>query len=218
MNEQNNENNIASDIGSIDINAAEPAVPDAQDVKELSDETDKPGDVQDKKKQKKQRSPMNPIQLFLLNAIIIVTLIWLMFGFVFGLKITSSSDMNPNIKANDMLLYYQLDRSFHPQDVVVLKKNNTIYVGRIIACGGDTVEISDDNKLIINGDTMIETNIYSITPRYEGFVEYPLSLGKGEYFILVDSRNGGTDSRYYGKVSDSEIQGKVITVLRRSNL
>lgn len=169
-------------------------------------------------KAKKKRSPMSPIQRFLLNALIIVTAIWLLFGYVFGLMAAPNADMSPNIKADDMLLYYHLDRDFHAQDVVILEKNQTMYVGRIVACGGDTVEITDDHQLVINGNTMVETNVYSATPRYEGFVEYPVTLGEGEYFILSDSRNGGEDSRYYGTVAENEIQGKVITVLRRNHL
>lgn len=169
-------------------------------------------------KAKKQRSPMTPVQLFLLNAVIIVTAVWLLFGFVFGLTSAPNADMSPNIKANDLLLYYRLDRGCRAQDVVVLKKNGTTYVGRVVACGGDTVDITDDSQLIINGNAMVENNIYTATPRYEGFAEYPLTLGEGEYFVLADHRSGGEDSRYYGSVSEREILGKVITVLRRSNL
>lgn len=184
----------------------------------INKEAEKNKKASDSQKTKKKRSPMTPVQCFFLNAIIIVTAIWLLLGFVFGLTTASNGDMSPNIKADDMLLYYQLDRKFHPQDVVVLEKNDTMYVGRIVACGGDTVEITDTDCLVINGNSMVESNIYAVTPRYEGFVEYPLTLGKGEYFILADARNGGEDSRYYGKVSESEIRGKVITILRRNNL
>lgn len=161
---------------------------------------------------------MTPVQVFLLNAVIIVTAVWLLFGFVFGLTTAPNADMSPNIKSGDLLLTYRLDREFRPQDVVTLRKNGTTYVGRVVARGGDTVEITDENQLVINGNVMVEANVYTPTPRYEGFVEYPLTLGEGEYFVLADHRSGGEDSRYYGKVSEKEMLGKVITVLRRSNL
>ncbi|MBQ6207780.1 MAG: S26 family signal peptidase, partial [Oscillospiraceae bacterium] len=35
---------------------------------------------------------------------------------------------------------------------------------------------------------------------------------------LADSRNGGSDSRYFGPVRRDEILGTVITILRRNNL
>lgn len=169
-------------------------------------------------KPKKKRSPMGPIQSFFLNALLIVTAVWLLAGFVFGFATAPNSDMAPNIKFGDLLLYYQLSRDYAAQDVVVLRKNDTTYVGRIVAKGGDTVEITDSEQLVINGDTMIEPNVYGSTPRYEGFVTYPLTLGEDEYFVLVDARTGGEDSRYYGAVSGTELCGKVITLLRRNHL
>ena len=91
-------------------------------------------------------------------------------------------------------------------------------MGRIVAVPGDTVDITDTENLVINGNVMIESNIYVSTPRYEGFVEYPVKLASNEYFVLCDYRTGSEDSRYYGSVAENEIMGKVITVLRRNDL
>ena len=169
-------------------------------------------------KEKKKRSPMGPLQTFFLNALLIVTAVWLLCGFVLGFTTVPNGDMSPNLKAGDLLMYYQLNRTFAAQDVVVLKKNDTVYVGRVVAKGGDTVDITDSGSLVINGNTMIESNIYHPTVRYEGFVSYPVTLNEGEYFVLADIRNSGEDSRYYGTVSESEILGKVITAVRRNHL
>lgn len=166
----------------------------------------------------KKRSPMNPIQILLLNFLIVITVIWLLFGNIVGLINAPNSDMSPNIKAKDLLLYYRLDKNYKAQDVVVLEKNNTTYIGRVVAAGGDTVEISDSEKLIINGNMVSEPDIYANTPRFEGFVDYPLKLGENEYFVLADARNGAEDSRYYGKVSADEICGEVVAVIRRNSI
>ena len=193
----------------IDNSAAQEDVPeDIQEDKTVKSEEDE---------KKKKKSPMDPIQLFLLNCLIIVAVIWQMFGFVLGLMQAPNSDMSPNIKTKDLILYYRLSREFHAQDVVVVAKNKTNYIGRIVAVPGDTVDITDAEKLVINGNTMIESNVYTDTPRYEGFLEYPVKLGNDEYFILCDRRTGGEDSRYYGSVTKSEIKGKVITAVRRNN-
>ena len=88
----------------------------------------------------------------------------------------------------------------------------------MVAVAGDTVEITDDNRLIINGNAVLEPNIFYLTPRYEGFIEYPLTLLPGECFVLADSRSGGTDSRVFGPVFKNEINGTVITIVRRNNL
>ncbi|MBE6877483.1 MAG: signal peptidase I [Ruminococcus sp.] len=161
---------------------------------------------------------MNPIQIFFLNVLIIFTAVWLLSEFVFGFLSVPNDDMSPNLKAGDLLLSYRLQKKIRAQDIVIIRKNDTTYIGRVIAVPGDTVEISDSEKLIINGNIMIENNIYSATPRFDGFVSYPLTLSESEYFILADARNGSEDSRYYGAVHQKEIQGKIITVLRRNHL
>ena len=88
----------------------------------------------------------------------------------------------------------------------------------MVAAAGDTVEISEDDRLLVNGNAVIETGIFYSTPEYLGFVEYPLKLDKGEYFVLADYRNGGADSRFFGAVREEEILGTVITIMRRNNL
>lgn len=75
-----------------------------------------------------------------------------------------------------------------------------------------------ENRLIVNGNTMIESGIYYTTNAYVGYTEYPVKLGQNEYFVLADFRNGGVDSRFFGPVTADEIQGVAITVLRRNNL
>ena len=172
-----------------------------------------------KKPEKKARvSPMRYPQLFILHSIIVVIMIWLLFGVFFGLMTAPNNDMYPRIDNGDLLLYYRMEKAPKAQDVVVIRKNNTTYVGRVVAAAGDTVEITDDEKLKINGHTMIEKNIYQKTPRYEGFNQYPLTLAEGAFFVLADARSNAEDSRYYGPVSADEIQGTVITVVRRNNL
>ena len=94
----------------------------------------------------------------------------------------------------------------------------TRFVCRVVAGPGDTVEISESQAVIINGNTMIESGIFYPTPLYTGFVEYPLILGEDQYFVLADYRSGGVDSRFMGAVNKDEILGTVITILRKNNL
>ena len=96
--------------------------------------------------------------------------------------------------------------------------SETLFVCRVIACPGDMVDISDDYGLKVNGNIVMETDIYSQTRPYGEYVEYPVKLGENEYFVLVDSRNGGKDSRFFGTVSLDEIKGIVITLMRRNQI
>ena len=124
-----------------------------------------------------------------------------------------------------MVLFYRLDKDVQAQDVIVMEKTTpddpktkTLFISRVVAVAGDTVDITDTGHLVINGNTMNEPNIFYTTPAYEGFTTFPLTLGEGECFVLSDSRRTGADSRYFGAVKKDEIKGTVITIVRRNNL
>lgn len=148
--------------------------------------------------------------------IILLAILWALFTFAIGIKMVPNDDMNPRLNAGDIMLYYKVDKQVNAQDVIVLKKNKTEYVGRVVAKGGDTVEITKEGNLIVNGNMVVESNIYTATPPYEGFVEYPVELASDECFVLSDKRQGGEDSRYYGPVKTKEVRGTVIGLYRRA--
>lgn len=152
------------------------------------------------------------------NVVVLLVLVWAVFAFFLGVKMAPNDDMSPKISAGDIVLYYRVNRTPAIQDVVVVTKNDTEYLGRVVAQAGDVVEITKDAALIVNGNMVIEDQIFYTTPYYEGFLEYPVTLNSDEYFVLSDKREGGEDSRYYGPVKANEIQGVVIGQFRRSNI
>ena len=169
-------------------------------------------------KKNTENKKFNIIQILVLHIIVIVAVLWVMFGMILGVKYAPNDDMNPSIHSGDVLVYYRMARDYKAQDVVILKKNDTEYVGRIVAKTGDIVEVTDTEELIINGNVVHENNIYSSTPLYEGYQNYPIHLNNDEFFVLVDSRKTGEDSRYYGVVKKSDLKGKVIMVIRRNSI
>ena len=148
----------------------------------------------------------------------LVVLLWILFGMVFGLAVMRDDDMSPRISAGDLMLFYRLEDTLRAEDIIVFEKEGRQYTGRIVAVGGDTVEVTEDARLMINGSYVAESNIYYSTPRYESDVAYPVTLEEGQVFVLCDYREGARDSRYFGPVEKTEIRGKVITVIRRSEL
>ena len=155
---------------------------------------------------------------FFSKLIMMVLLLWILFGVLFGITPMQSNDMSPRISAGDLLLYYRLEDTLRTNDVVVFEKDGKEYTGRIVGKGGESVEITVDSRLSINGSIVMENDIFYSTPRYDDSIAYPVSLAEDEYFILCDYREGARDSRYFGAVKRSEIKGKVIAILRRSNL
>lgn len=162
---------------------------------------------------------MSEIKAFFIRFIILIIFLWLLFGVFFGIASVRGDDMFPRMSAGDVVLYYRLEKKFNSGDVLVLKKEGKMRVGRVVAHENDSVEITGEGELKINGNVVVENNVFYKTYPYDKKrVRYPLKLKKDEVFVLCDYREGGKDSRYFGAVRKSEIKGKVITILRRSNL
>ena len=103
--------------------------------------------------------------------------------------------------------------TYESGDIVVYTKDNVQYIGRIAAMPADEVEITEDGTLVINGYYQASTDT---TPyaRQEN-ADYPLNLAEDEYFILLDDRSSVLDSRTFGAVKLDDIDGKLLTLLRR---
>ncbi|MDO4459769.1 MAG: signal peptidase I [Clostridia bacterium] len=155
---------------------------------------------------------------FIKRLIMMGFVFYAMFGYFFGITPMKNNDMYPKISSGDVILYYRMDKKILSGDVVIFEKDGTRYVGRAVAIGGDEVEVTEESTLIINGSTMIESDIFYKTPRYGEEIEYPVKLKQDELFILCDFRDGAKDSRFFGPVSMDEVKGKAITILRRSGL
>ena len=102
------------------------------------------------------------IHLFLIRLAFLLVFLWVLFGLLFGITTMKNNDMSPRISAGDLLFYYRLEKP-KSGDVVVLQKAGEKYVGRVIAAGGDTVEITEDEKVKINGSKIAqEQNNYRL--------------------------------------------------------
>lgn len=174
------------------------------------------------KRQKKQpaRSLTEDILNLVLKLFVIGGMFWLLFTFVFGLKQMNELGMSPGIKAEDLIMYYRLDKHYATLDPVVLKVNGTVQVRRVMAKGGDTVDITAAG-LEVNGYLQkgIEHDfVQGKTLPYKTGPTYPLTLKPGEIFVLGDNREAAEDSRLYGPVKTKDTLGTLMWDLRRRNL
>ena len=152
------------------------------------------------------------------NLLFLLIFIFLVFNFFIGVMMAPNDDMRPRISAGDFLCYYRLNSDYVMKNAVVFEKNDTTYIGRIVATPGQTVEVTKEENLVVDGNTVIDDMIFYKTPQYQGFVTYPLTLGSDEYFILGDKREGAEDSRYFGPVKKDEIKGLLIGQFRKDGI
>ena len=176
------------------------------------------------KKIKRSERSVKRYQWFILRLVIFLIVLWVLFFKIIGITRMPGDEMYPRIDGGDMVMYYRLDKNVKAQDVVVLEKETPdisgkqLYILRVVAVAGDTVEITGEQALKVNGNTMVEPNIFYPTSPYSDYTKYPLTLEDGQCFVLADKRDGGSDSRYFGPVDKKELLGTVITIVRRNNL
>ena len=125
--------------------------------------------------------------------------------------------MFPAIQNGDLVIYYRLDKRYVSSDVLVAEYQGEKIPLRVIAVEGDKVDIQEEG-LFINGHLQQETRIYETTKRFTDGVNFPVTVKKGQVFVLGDSRENSTDSRMFGPVEIADTYGKVITIIRRRGI
>lgn len=152
----------------------------------------------------------------LLRCVLLALVLLVLFTQVFLIMQVSGNDMFPAIKDGDLVFAYRLQSDLSKNDVVVYTYNGTLRVGRILGRTGDVIMMDDTGSLTVNGTTQGGEIMY---PTYakENYT-YPYVVPEDAYFILGDYRTQTEDSRDFGPVMKSSIQGKVITILRRRGI
>lgn len=154
---------------------------------------------------------------FLVKLAVIALAGWILLGVVFGMAVMEGEDMYPRLRDGDLMVYYRLQREYHIGDVVTFTQDGRRYTGRIVAQGGDTVDLTEEGQLLVNGSVQDE-EIFYLTQQVEGGTPLPCQIPEGSVFLLCDFRTNATDSRSYGPVQLDSLDGKVITILRRRGI
>lgn len=158
-----------------------------------------------------EKKPKSEAREWIESAAIAIALALLIKFFIFEFVLVEGSSMNPTLENGDRLVvtkyqYYFSDPEY--SDIIILKYTNSIeFVKRIVAEGGDTIEIKD-MVIYVNGKPVEEDYTdESVYPDYKKTV-----VPEGSYFVLGDNRDNSRDSRFtdVGFISKEDIVGKVI--------
>ncbi|NMA34409.1 MAG: signal peptidase I [Clostridiaceae bacterium] len=87
------------------------------------------------------------------------------------------------------------------------RKTHVRMVKRIVGIPGDEVDIHD-GKVFVNGRELEEEYVKGVTFQREQ--PLPIKLKESEYFVLGDNREVSKDSRTFGTVKRSQIEGKAV--------
>jgi len=148
--------------------------------------------------------------------IIVVTIIIVFIGLPL---FVSGQSMEPNFRSGQLVFVEKLSfsgkKSINRFDIVAAKfpadPENTRLIKRVVGLPGETVEIKA-GLISVDGEPLQEPYEITIgTPPYSEIAR--TVLGQGEYFLVGDNRPGSSDSRLWGAVQRSDIQGKVWAIL-----
>jgi signal peptidase I len=126
--------------------------------------------------------------------------------------------MFPRISNGDLILFYRLEQNYTADDVVAYEVDGDKYIGRIVAQGGDVIDVDDEGNLMVNGHILDEDKIFYPTQSLTGAITYPYTVEEGSYFVLCEYRTVFSDSRLFGAIAKSDLDGKVISLIRRRDL
>ena len=122
-----------------------------------------------------------------------------------------SGSMIPTLVEGDRIFsiarYFPTGQTYKEGDIVTFlsPSDDTIYVKRVVANGGDTVEIYGDT-LYVNG----QESPYQGSGT--GNVNGTWHLAQDEYFCMGDNRSNSADSRYIGPIKANRMVSKVLCV------
>ena len=171
------------------------------------------GEETDVKKMKKEnRGKLSVFEIFeaTIGALVVITIIFTFFFRVF--KVDGPS-MKPTLQHNDKVIVSTVGYKPQKGDIVVISETADLdepIVKRIIAVGGDTVDINFTTGVVtVNGT---EENYTNELTAQQFDIAFPITVPEGTVFVLGDNRANSLDSRStrVGCVDERFIVGKVL--------
>jgi signal peptidase I len=151
---------------------------------------------------------------FIQSVVITVLLAFLLRVFVVQPFVVDGSSMEPNFHNNEYIIIDKLSYRFHnPKrgDVIVLHPPVAVaenYIKRIIGLPGETVSV-ENGDVFINGQKIDEPYLGDENHKTTPFnMSGPVTLGPNDYYVMGDNREHSSDSRDWGILNRSEIEGR----------
>lgn len=120
-----------------------------------------------------------------------------------------SDAMAPTLERGDVVVALK-HAACNPGDMVAFYDQDKLMVRRIIARGGDTVQVTEGGSVLVNGQLLDEPYVSSPALGVCD-IDMPLTVPEGQLFVMGDQREASVDSRStaMGCVAQEQIVGRV---------
>ncbi|MGN1316470.1 MAG: signal peptidase I [Acutalibacteraceae bacterium] len=170
------------------------------------------GETSAKKKKKIGQDKLNIFEVFetVIAALVVVTILFTFFFRVFDVD---GPSMKPTLEHNDKLVVSTVGYKAKVGDIVVISETGDLdepIVKRIIAVGGDTVDINFTTGVVTVNGTEEDYTDELTTQQFD--IAFPITVPEGSVFVLGDNRGNSLDSRStrVGCIDERYIVGKVL--------
>lgn len=144
---------------------------------------------------------------------------WLLRTFVFQPYEIPSGSMEQTIMTGDMVFSEKISyhlRDPQPGDIVTFQDPEIpgrILIKRVIATGGQTVNINDQDGLVYVDGVPLSEPYTGGKPSYSlsnsvANVTFPYTVPLDSLWVMGDNRTNSQDSRYFGAIDASTVTGR----------
>lgn len=146
----------------------------------------------------------------IITAAAVITLIAV---FVFPVLRVSGQSMQPTL-SNDELILCSKATTPERGDIIAFYYNKKILLKRVIAVGGDVIEIGADGSVRVN-DTLLDEPYVEQPSLGECDIVFPYTVPHTRYFVLGDNRAESVDSRsaVIGCIPQEDVIGTIYMVI-----
>ncbi len=147
------------------------------------------------------------------SVIISAVAVLVIFTLVFRIFVVNGSSMYPTLKHGERLIVSDMFYTPRQGDIICFYSDyrDEVLVKRVIATAGQTVDITDDYRVVVDNKELDEDYIGDIDTRLLS-TPMPYTVEEGRVFVMGDNRGDSLDSRdmRIGTVSENEILGKLV--------
>lgn len=136
--------------------------------------------------------------------------------FVAQITLVHDISMQPTLVEGNCLIVEKIGPrlgGLHRGDIIVFKspeQNNRLLIKRLIALGGDKVEIKN-GKVYVNNEESKAGNLKGVVTDPGDNPQYStLTVPAGHIYALGDNRPNSLDCRYFGPIDIKNVTGRAI--------